>query len=65
MKINFNSILVGAVVVLIALSMSMYVVDQTARLQKLIVSARKEFIQKQPPRAARMLFKCLRELMKT
>jgi len=35
-----------------------------ARLQKLIVSARKEFIQKQPPRAARMLFKSLRELMK-
>lgn len=34
-----------------------------ARLQKLILSARKEFIQKQPPRAARMLFKYLRELM--
>ena len=34
-----------------------------AHLQKLIVSARKEFNQKQPPRAARMLFKCLRELM--
>lgn len=36
-----------------------------AHFQKLIVSARKEFIQKQPPRAARMLFKCLRELMNT
>ena len=34
-----------------------------AHLQKLILNARKEFIQKQPPRAARMLFKCLRELM--
>ena len=36
-----------------------------AHLQKLIVNARKEFIQKQPPRAARMLFKFLRKLMKT
>ncbi len=35
-----------------------------AHLQKLIVSARKEFTQKQPPRAARMLFRCLREMMK-
>jgi len=34
-----------------------------AHLQKLILSARKEFIQKQPPCAARMLFKYLRELM--
>ena len=32
-------------------------------VQKLIVSARKEFTQKQPPRAARMLFKYLRTLI--
>ena len=33
-------------------------------LQKLIVSAHKDSVQNQPPRAARMLFRCLRELMK-
>ena len=34
-----------------------------AQLRKLVVAARKELAQNQPPRAARMLFKCLRELL--
>lgn len=34
-----------------------------AHIQKLIASAHKESAQKQPPRAARLLFKYLRELM--
>ena len=33
------------------------------QLQQLIVSARKELSEQQPPRAARKLFKYLRELM--
>lgn len=33
-------------------------------LQKLIVSVRKDSVQNLPPRAARTLFSCLRELMK-
>jgi len=36
-----------------------------ALLQKLIVSGRKEFVQKQPPRAARLLFRYLRDLLKS